>query len=181
MDAGPSYASPPQLSSTSGTYSDADSEFASDEYEIEVDGNPQDGVYVESRAAASDYSDEYEEEVPVSKGKARTTFDSDVKPSRYRARVKKTVHKVEKKPRSWSDLDVSMIIALLSPVGNWLTGSDHVKNLFLLILLVFYLHQLIEGASSYHVSCAASLTSLKCPGDYTRARVRVFPHAMLSR
>lgn len=179
MDAGPS--SPPQLSSTTGTYSDADSEFASDEFELEVDGSPQDGVSVEARAAASDYSDEYEEEVLSGKGKAKKAFNAETKSSRFRARVNKTVHKAEKEARSWSDLDVSMIIALLSPVGNWLTGSDHVKNLFLLILLVFYLHQLIEGASSYHVSCAASLTSLKCPGDYTRARVRVFPHAMLSR
>ncbi|KIP01845.1 hypothetical protein PHLGIDRAFT_131070 [Phlebiopsis gigantea 11061_1 CR5-6] len=47
-------------------------------------------------------------------------------------------------PRSWSDLNLSMIVALVSPIGNWLTGSDHVKNLLLLLLLVFYLHQLIE-------------------------------------
>ena len=50
-----------------------------------------------------------------------------------------------KESRSWSDLEWSMIIALVSPVGNWLTGSDHVKNLFLLLLLIFYLHQLVEG------------------------------------
>ena len=51
----------------------------------------------------------------------------------------------EKESRSWSDLDPSMVVALVSPIGNWLTGSDHVKNLFLLLLLIFYLHQLIEG------------------------------------
>lgn len=49
--------------------------------------------------------------------------------------------------RTWSELDLSMIIALVSPIGNWLTGSDHVKNLFLLLLLIFYLHQLVEGES----------------------------------
>ena len=48
--------------------------------------------------------------------------------------------------RSWADLDLSMIVALVSPIGNWLTGSDHVKNVFLLLFLIFYLHQLIEGA-----------------------------------
>lgn len=47
--------------------------------------------------------------------------------------------------RSWYDLDLSLIVALVSPIGNWLTGSDHVKNLFLILLLIFYLHQLIES------------------------------------
>jgi len=38
----------------------------------------------------------------------------------------------------------SIIVACVSPIGNWLTGGDHIKNLFLVILLIFYLHQLIE-------------------------------------
>ncbi|KZP13970.1 hypothetical protein FIBSPDRAFT_935986 [Athelia psychrophila] len=45
---------------------------------------------------------------------------------------------------SWADLDLSVIIALVSPIGQWLTGGDHIKNLFLMVLLVFYLHQLIQ-------------------------------------
>ncbi|KAI0078442.1 hypothetical protein K474DRAFT_1594123 [Panus rudis PR-1116 ss-1] len=45
---------------------------------------------------------------------------------------------------SWSDLDLSLVIALVSPIGNWLTGSDHIKNTFLIAFLIFYLHQLIE-------------------------------------
>ena len=53
--------------------------------------------------------------------------------------------KAEKKSRSWSDVDLSLIVALVSPIGNWLTGSDHIKNLFLILLLIFYLHQLVEG------------------------------------
>ncbi|KZP13969.1 hypothetical protein FIBSPDRAFT_868696 [Athelia psychrophila] len=47
---------------------------------------------------------------------------------------------------SWADLDLSVIIALVSPIGQWLTGGDHIKNLFLMVLLVFYLHQLIQDA-----------------------------------
>jgi hypothetical protein len=61
-----------------------------------------------------------------------------------RVRATKPVTK-KKESRTWSDLEWSMIIALVSPVGNWLTGSDHVKHLFLLLLLIFYLHQLVEG------------------------------------
>ncbi|KAF7984585.1 hypothetical protein HWV62_13815 [Athelia sp. TMB] len=45
---------------------------------------------------------------------------------------------------SWADLDLSVALALAAPVGQWLTGGDHVKNLFLVALLVFYLHQLIQ-------------------------------------
>ena len=44
------------------------------------------------------------------------------------------------------DLDLSIIVALVSPIGNWLTGGDHIKNVFLIILLIFYLHQIIESA-----------------------------------
>ena len=49
------------------------------------------------------------------------------------------------RPSSWTDLNLSIVLALVSPVGHWLTGSDHVKHLCLLLLLVYYLHQLIEG------------------------------------
>ncbi|KAH8101259.1 hypothetical protein BXZ70DRAFT_1007640 [Cristinia sonorae] len=55
--------------------------------------------------------------------------------------------------RSWYDLDLSLVVALISPIGNWLTGSDHIKNLFLILLLIFYLHQLIEMPwQLYHAS-----------------------------
>ncbi|KDQ50571.1 hypothetical protein JAAARDRAFT_74103 [Jaapia argillacea MUCL 33604] len=48
------------------------------------------------------------------------------------------------RPSTWTDLDLSIIVALVAPVGNWLTGTDHLKNLFLICLLILYLHQLIE-------------------------------------
>ena len=38
-----------------------------------------------------------------------------------------------------------MLVALASPLGNLLTGGDHIKNLLLLLLLIYYLNQLIEG------------------------------------
>lgn len=49
--------------------------------------------------------------------------------------------------RAWYDFDFSVVLALLSPIANWLTGSDYVKNVLLVLLLVFYLHQIIEGGS----------------------------------
>ncbi|RDB18292.1 hypothetical protein Hypma_000549 [Hypsizygus marmoreus] len=46
--------------------------------------------------------------------------------------------------RAWYEFDLAVVVALVSPIGNWLTGGDHIKNLFLIILLIFYLHQIIE-------------------------------------
>jgi hypothetical protein len=48
--------------------------------------------------------------------------------------------------RSWYEFDLAVVVALVSPIGNWLTGGDHVKNLLLVVLLIFYLHQIIESA-----------------------------------
>ena len=69
--------------------------------------------------------------------------------------------------RAWYEFDLAVIVALLSPIGNWLTGGDHVKNLFLILLLIFYLHHLIEGGSSDSIlerlrtdTCASTLESL---------------------
>ncbi|KAH9476594.1 hypothetical protein JR316_0010627 [Psilocybe cubensis] len=48
------------------------------------------------------------------------------------------------KSRAWYEFDLAVVVALVSPIGNWLTGGDHVKNLLLIVLLIFYLHQVIE-------------------------------------
>jgi hypothetical protein len=47
--------------------------------------------------------------------------------------------------RSWYEFDLAVVVALVSPIGNWLTGGDHIKNLLLIVLLIFYLHQIIES------------------------------------
>ncbi|KAF8153824.1 hypothetical protein B0H34DRAFT_719260 [Crassisporium funariophilum] len=46
--------------------------------------------------------------------------------------------------RAWYEFDLAVVVALVSPIGNWLTGGDHVKNLLLIVLLIYYLHQIIE-------------------------------------
>jgi len=48
--------------------------------------------------------------------------------------------------KGWYEFDLSVVVALVSPIGNWLTGGDYIKNVFLILLLIFYLHQIIEGA-----------------------------------
>ena len=47
--------------------------------------------------------------------------------------------------RAWYEFDLAVVVALVSPIGNWLTGGDHIKNLLLVSLLIFYLHQIVEG------------------------------------
>ncbi|KAG2135384.1 uncharacterized protein EDB93DRAFT_826760 [Suillus bovinus] len=55
--------------------------------------------------------------------------------------------------KEWYEFDLSVVLALVSPIGNWLTGGDHVKNVLLILLLIFYLHQIIEVPwSLYHLS-----------------------------
>ncbi|TFY59637.1 hypothetical protein EVJ58_g5665 [Rhodofomes roseus] len=110
-------------------------------------------LHTKSAAAAlhedpSDYEEggsEYESEEEVAyatvKGKGVAA------PPLPRAQIHSTrsaSYERERSSTSWADLDLSIIVACVSPVGNWLTGGDHIKNLFLIILLVFYLHQLIE-------------------------------------
>ncbi len=61
--------------------------------------------------------------------------------------------------RAWYEFDLAVVVALVSPLGNWLTGMDHVKNLLLMVLLVFYLHQIIEGALFTAYASGVPLTS----------------------
>ncbi|KAG6827954.1 hypothetical protein H0H87_003286 [Tephrocybe sp. NHM501043] len=57
--------------------------------------------------------------------------------------------------RAWYEFDLAVVVALVSPIGNWLTGGDHIKNVFLIMLLVFYLHQIIESAMFLRYATAA--------------------------
>lgn len=60
----------------------------------------------------------------------RHTHDDDSSPTRSRA---------------WYEFDLAVVVALVSPAGNWLTGGDHIKNILLIVLLILYLHQIIES------------------------------------
>jgi len=46
----------------------------------------------------------------------------------------------------WKDLDVSVVISILTPLLSWAFGTEYVKNVLVAIFLVYYLHQLIEGS-----------------------------------
>ncbi|KZT68615.1 hypothetical protein DAEQUDRAFT_812033 [Daedalea quercina L-15889] len=101
-----------------------------------------------SHEDVSDYEDDddsgsgSEEEIAYAtvKGKGKGLAS----PPSHQLQSTRSTYPRERSGTSWADLDLSIIVACVSPIGNWLTGGDHIKNLFLIILLIFYLHQLIE-------------------------------------
>lgn len=61
--------------------------------------------------------------------------------------------------RAWYEFDLAVVVALVSPIGNWLTGTDHVKNILLIVLLIFYLHQIIESERLHYSPRCIDLTT----------------------
>jgi hypothetical protein len=79
--------------------------------------------------------------------------------------------------KAWYELDASIVLALLAPVVNWLTGGDHVQNALLLVLAVFYLHQLIESGPPIATLAFRLLTHFifQSPGRSTTPPARGTP------
>jgi hypothetical protein len=46
----------------------------------------------------------------------------------------------------WRDLDMSVVISILTPLLSWAFGREYMKNILVAIFLIYYLHQLIEGS-----------------------------------
>ncbi|KAI0350975.1 hypothetical protein OH77DRAFT_1524493 [Trametes cingulata] len=98
-----------------------------------------------SELEGSGSDEEYESAVNGYKSHSPAARDVKGKSPASVPHTKSTNHQLSaKRAGSWADLDLSIIVALVSPIGNWLTGGDHIKNLFLIILLIFYLHQIVE-------------------------------------
>ena len=72
--------------------------------------------------------------------------------------------------RAWYEFDLAVVVALVSPIGNWLTGTDHVKNILLIVLLIFYLHQIIESKQLHDTPHCLYLTNffLQFPGHFIK-------------
>ncbi|KAI0752085.1 hypothetical protein C8Q74DRAFT_1308698 [Fomes fomentarius] len=127
-EAGPSRMGPMKASPAT-EHSDAEEE----------DGLQGSGSELEGESESASTGQEYHDALPTRpdvKGKAPAFA--------YRRAPATPPVSTTKKSGFWTDLDLSIIVALVSPIGNWLTGGDHIKNLFLIILLIFYLHQIIE-------------------------------------
>lgn len=98
-------------------------------------GTPSDDIDESMETDYDSDSDTIKAQVPSSKN--RDAKGKGIAGARQPSRAREPL------TSSWADIDLSIIVACVSPVGNWLTGGDHIKNLFLIILLIFYLHQLI--------------------------------------
>ena len=83
------------------------------------------------------------------------TSSEDDTPAKERVPATRPAPTMSAAPRdsaSWMEVDPSIALALAVPLGSWLTGGDHLKNLFLALLLVVYLHQLISGMWTSHTT-----------------------------
>lgn len=91
-----------------------------------------------------------------SRGPCLTSLQSERKsgrtPTRHLNRQRRDENSQESQQeahqKAWYEFDLAVVLVLISPIGNWLTGGDHIRNLVFLLLLVFYLRQVIEGAFS---------------------------------
>ena len=91
----------------------------------------------EDKAGEEHERPEIPEEHEHSPHRRHTHDDEDSSPARSRA---------------WYEFDLAVVVALVSPVGNWLTGGDHIKHLLLIVLLILYLHQIIESTIFIFIS-----------------------------
>ncbi|CAK5271003.1 unnamed protein product [Mycena citricolor] len=53
-------------------------------------------------------------------------------------------HDDDDSSRPWYRPSLPVVLALVPAVGNWFTGGDHIKDVLVFLLLIFYLHQVIE-------------------------------------
>jgi hypothetical protein len=95
-------------------------------------------------------ADESERQGPV--GKTTAPAPKERMPDEFGVDVGGEFSKGQPRTSSLADLDLSIIIAVIAPLVNWLTGSDQLKNLFLILFLIVYLHQLVQGRSQQFYS-----------------------------
>ena len=84
--------------------------------------------------------------INTSRSHSRRAKNDNPKRRRLRRIQRKHKVKVDDSSSRWFGYDLSIIIAIISPIGNMLTGGDHVTNILTLLLLAYYLQQLVEGA-----------------------------------
>lgn len=141
-------------------------------------GSVSEGTATEGESDSESTEQDYQEALP-----SRADVKGKAAASPSGARGPAAAPPPPKKTGSWTDLDLSIIVALVSPIGNWLTGGDHIKNLFLIILLIFYLHQIIESTyfDEYRAPHAEKLTICAVPWQlYLGARPRKTGHRIPS-
>ncbi|KAJ7737178.1 hypothetical protein DFH07DRAFT_985756 [Mycena maculata] len=121
--------------------------------------------------------EEEEEQEQVSNGEDAGTSGTPQSAASFAKTHKEDEEHPLHTPGPWYKPSYPVLFALVSPIGNWLTGGDHLKDLVLLLLLVFYLHHLIEVPwGLYHaarprrspspsVSSAPTLTAMRAKSE----------------
>lgn len=139
----------PSFPSVTDRFSDAES--SEDDADADVDPAADDNDKVDSEHDEEDvHNTNSDDSRRTSSSRARSTSSvassRTARPKFTQAEVVEAAdHAAKSRRRAWYELDASIALALGAPALNWFTGGDLVQNILLLLLLVFYLHQLIEG------------------------------------
>ncbi|KAK0200519.1 hypothetical protein DFS33DRAFT_164012 [Desarmillaria ectypa] len=104
---------------------------------------------------------ESSEDLPQMSGKPPVS----TKRSEQNGRTNRDLEDEASSNRAWYQFDLAVVAALVSPVGNLLTGGDLVKNLLYILFLLFYLHQLIEVPWSMYQNARPRRRSPQLPPD----------------
>ncbi|KJA26608.1 hypothetical protein HYPSUDRAFT_63850 [Hypholoma sublateritium FD-334 SS-4] len=102
----------------------------------------------------------------------RPSINTNIPPYSYQKGGSPSGSPLSPNSRAWYEFDLAVVVALVSPLGNWLTGTDHVKNLLLIVLLVFYLHQIIEVPWTLYQNARPRAPPPPSPADNTDADER---------
>ncbi|KAL0952904.1 hypothetical protein HGRIS_007121 [Hohenbuehelia grisea] len=108
-----------------------------------------------SPAGRPNKSDRHQPESPRRQGNGNAKVERPLLDTSFRRSSYASPGPISPTSRAWYEFDLAVVVALVSPVGNWLTGGDHIKNLVVIVFLIFYLHQIIEVPWSLYNSCRA--------------------------
>ncbi|EJD04907.1 uncharacterized protein FOMMEDRAFT_166653 [Fomitiporia mediterranea MF3/22] len=126
------------------------------EYELaspSTDASGQDNITIAHATTSEEKPPPIQSEVADSTHKLPPRMSTSAPQTRFRAQQRGTTSfrsarrerdNVSPSSSSWFGFDLSIIVALVSPIGNILTGNDHIKNILLILLLIYYLHELVE-------------------------------------
>ena len=129
---------------------DTDARPSISESESDLDQDLADGTLSGSMGGGEGKSKQQEEGSYRQREKeADTGLDSQFNASPVRPFDEPNTH--PSSSSGWRELDISVVISILTPLLSWAFGREYMKNVLVAIFLVYYLHQLIEGSCAREV------------------------------
>ena len=127
---------------------DTDARPSISDSDSDVDHDLVDGTHSGSMGSGDGKATKQEEASRQQRGKEPERPDSQT--NGFAARPRDQVHD-QATSSPWRDLDISVVLSILTPLLSWAFGREYMKNILVAIFLVYYLHQLIEGSCTCEV------------------------------